>query len=104
NINVLQTPLERGLNLLLFGFSGPELHDNMRHCSLLQFLQLNVTSLPSKRVLTEPFVVPLRAVEARAGFVELVLAFQGGGPGALQKAGDLGLRERLEGADGFDGL
>ena len=61
-------------------------------------------SLPSKRVLTEPFRVPLRAVEARAGFVELVLAFQGGGPGALQKACDLGLRKRLEGADGFEGL
>ena len=27
-------------------------------------------ALPSKRVLTEPFGVPLRAVEARAGFVE----------------------------------
>lgn len=48
--------------------------------------------------------MPLRAVEARAGFVKLVLAFQGGGPGALQKACDLGLRERLEGADGFEGL
>src|SRR5213076_453758 len=61
-------------------------------------------SLPSKRVLTQPFGVPLRAVEARAGFVQLVLAFQGGGPGALQEACDLGLRERLEGADGFEGL
>jgi hypothetical protein len=61
-------------------------------------------SLPGKRVLTEPFGVLLRAIEARAGFVELILAFQGGGPRALQKVCDLGLRERLEGADGFEGL
>src|SRR5256886_5705988 len=33
-----------------------------------------------------------------------MLAFQGGGPSALQKVSDLGLRERLEGADGFEGL
>src|SRR5438270_12926300 len=48
--------------------------------------------------------MPLRAIEARAGFVQLVLALKGSGPGALQQAGDLGMGERLERADGFKGL
>ena len=62
------------------------------------------SSLRSKRVLAQPFGVSLCAIEARAGFVQLVLALKRSGSGALQQAGDLGMGERLERADGFNGL
>ncbi len=61
-------------------------------------------SLPHKRVLTQPLRVLLCAVETRASLVELVLAFQSGRGGALEEAYDLGLCQRFEGADGFEGL